>query len=77
MKPEPTNLKQQQHAEQEQSQTHHAQSQAQGQEFATVDELLRYDSEQSPVPPEVAERLGHSLEAEPKQPQPWYKKLFG
>jgi hypothetical protein len=46
-------------------------------EFATVDDLLRYDSEQNPVPGEVAERLGKSLDAEPKPEQPWYKKLFG
>jgi len=48
-----------------------------GKEFATVEELLRYDSEQNPVPPEVAERLGKSLENEPKQEKPWYKRILG
>ena len=77
MKPEQTKL--QQHAEQEQAQEQiqATQSQAQVKEFATVDDLLRYDSEQNPVPPEVAERLNRSLESEPKPPLPWYKKLFG
>lgn len=78
MSAEHTNLRQRQHAEQENA-TEQFQNnqQAQGKEFATVDDLLRYDSEQNPVPPEVAERLGESLEAEPKPPQPWYRKLFG
>ena len=47
-----------------------------GKEFATVEELLRYDSEQNPVPPEVAERLGRTLANEPKQEKPWYKRIF-
>ena len=47
-----------------------------GREFATVEELLRYDSEQNPVPAEVAERLGRSLENEPKQEKPWYRRIF-
>ena len=67
-----------QEAEQEQQQQiQSAVNQGTVKEFATVDDLLRYDSEQNPVPGEVAERLGKSLEAEPKPEQPWYKKLFG
>ena len=68
-----------QEAEQEQATEQIQQTVNQGtvKEFATVDDLLRYDSEQNPVPAEVAERLGKSLEAEPKPEQPWYKKLFG
>jgi hypothetical protein len=48
-----------------------------GKEFATVEELLRYDSEQNPVPPEVAERLGQTLANEPKAEKPWYKRILG
>ena len=68
-----------QEAEQEQATEQIQQTVNQGtvKEFATVDDLLRYDSEQNPVPGEVAERLGKSLDAEPKPEQPWYKKLFG
>jgi hypothetical protein len=78
MSAEHNNLRQRQLAEQENA-TEGIQStqQAQGLEFATVDDLLRHDSEQNPVPPEVGEKLGRSLEAEPKPQQPWYRKLFG
>ena len=79
MNPEHSNLRQKQHTEQAsaQEQFQQAQSQTQPMEFATVDDLLRFDSEQNPVPPEVSDRLGRSLEAEPKPEKPWYKKLFG
>jgi hypothetical protein len=67
-----------QHAEQEQAaQVQSTLNHGEVKEFATVDDLLRYDSEQNPVPGDVAERLGKSLDAEPKPEQPWYKKLFG
>jgi hypothetical protein len=76
MSAEQSKLRQQ--AEQEQQeQIQSAVNQGTVKEFATVDDLLRYDSEQNPVPAEVAEKLGKSLEAEPKPEQPWYKKLFG
>ena len=78
MNPEQTNLRQRQHAEQEQSSAQFQETnQAQVKEFATVDDLLRHDSERNPVPPEVADRLGRSLENEPKAEKPWYKRLFG
>jgi hypothetical protein len=79
MNPERTKLKQQEHAEQAsaQGQFQQTQSETRAMEFANVDDLLRFDSEQNPVPPEVADRLGRSLEAEPKPGKPWYKKLFG
>ena len=78
MNPNQTNLHQRQRAGQEQAAAQFQKStQAQGKEFATVDDLLRHDSEQNPVPPEVAERLGRSLENERKPEQPWYKRIFG
>lgn len=48
-----------------------------GREFKTVEDLLRYDSEQNPVPGEVAERVNNSLAAEPPRARPWWKRLFG
>ena len=75
MKPERTQLRHDQQTDhQQQSISDHS---ARSQQFATVEELLRHDSEQNPVPPEVAERLNHSIASEPKPEKPWYKKLFG
>jgi hypothetical protein len=53
------------------------QARIEGKEFASVDELLRYDSELHPVPAELAVRLRETLAAEPKPQRPWYKRLFG
>jgi len=79
MSAEQSRLRQEQREEQktEQRIDHvEASAQGEGKEFATVEELLRYDSEQNPVPPQVAERLGRTLENEPKQEKPWYKRIF-
>jgi len=72
-------LRQRQSAEQENAtELNQGNQQAQGLEFGTVDDLLRYDSEQNLPPLEVAQRLERSLEAEPhREHRPWYKKLFG
>lgn len=79
MNPEQSQLRQQQRAEQEHThgQFQHGTTQAQVKEFASVDDLLRFDSDQNPVPAEVADRLNQSLAAEPKAQRPWYRKLFG
>ncbi|MGZ8900344.1 MAG: hypothetical protein ACXW3Z_09640 [Limisphaerales bacterium] len=78
MNPEQSKLRQEQR---EESATEHIQdisNQSEVKEFATVEELLRYDTEQNPVPATVAEKLGKSLEAEPATPrQSWFKKLLG
>ena len=76
MNSEYSKLKQEQRQEHEQSVAEHV-TQTSGQQFARVEELLRCDSEQNPVPAEVGERLNASIAAEPKPAQPWYKKLFG
>jgi len=52
-------------------------SQAVGLEFSTVEDLLRHDNEQHPVPTEVAERVSTSINDEPKPKKPWYRNLFG
>lgn len=48
-------------------------------EFATPEELLRHDRGQTVVPPDIAERLGETLAAEPPPPaekKPWWKRLL-
>jgi len=44
-------------------------------EFATPEEALRFDAEQNPPPPEIAERLNQSLANEPKPAQSFWEKL--
>jgi hypothetical protein len=67
-----------QHRTQEEQQTTNLQASAGAKpvEFATVEEMLRYDSEQNPVPAEVAARLNNSVAAEPKR-KSWFRNLFG
>ncbi len=72
-----TKLTQQQ---QEQAEALHQQATEQKSttEFGAVEEMLRFDSAQNPVPGKVAERLQQSVErAKIKPPQPWWKKLLG
>jgi hypothetical protein len=75
MSAEQSRLRQEQREEQKNEEIQ-ASGQGEGNERATVEELLRYDSEQNPVPPGVAERLGRTLENEPKPEKPWYKRIF-
>ena len=48
-------------------------------EFGTVEELLRHDAGQNPVPPSVAQRLEQSLAgSEPAgSPKPWWRRILG
>ena len=48
---------------------------SEGREFASVEELLRFDASQVKPPPAIAERLKESLEKEPLQP--WWRRIFG
>jgi hypothetical protein len=77
MNPENNRLRQEQRSDQDQEIVEHVAQQAEGQQFATVEELLRHDSDQNPVPAEVGERLNASIAAEPKQSRSWFKGLFG
>lgn len=43
-------------------------------EFATPEEMLRFDAKQTTVPPRVAERLSRSLATEPCAARPWWKR---
>ena len=74
MNPEQSRLRQEEKTENAQANISGAAQEAQ--EFATVDDLLRHDAAQHPVPPEVAERLNQSLAAEPAPQPSWFKRLF-
>ncbi len=68
------NSKLRQNEEQETTQQQHSQQKAEAKEFSTVDELLRYDAAQNPVPPNVADKLSRSAEAQASPPS-WWKRL--
>lgn len=63
-----------------QNQEHLAETQTQAQvakEFASSDELLRFDAAQTAVPPEIAERLKRmTSEMAPPPPRPWWRRMF-
>ena len=62
--------------EQQQEAAHQSQQQA-GQEFATADELLRFDAAQTIVPQQIEQRLKHSSRDIPPPRRSWWKNLFG
>ena len=45
-------------------------------EFNTVEEMLQYDSDQNPLPEEVAHRVNESIRGEPPPGRSWWQKLF-
>lgn len=59
--------------EQQESQVH-GETQQKGQEFASVDELIRFDAAQNPPPEGLAERVKRSTEQEPKES--WFRRLM-
>jgi hypothetical protein len=62
----------------EQQQVSENQSQqTSGREFASVEEVLRYDAKQTNVPPEIAQRLGQSLQNEPRPARSWWRRWLG
>jgi hypothetical protein len=63
--------------EQQQQATEHQTQQPAGREFATAEELLRYDAEHTPVPPAIAQRLKKSTGALPQPKAAWWKRLLG
>jgi hypothetical protein len=64
---------------QEQQQASEAQSQQKtsSREFASVEELLRYDARQTPVPPDIAQRLSRSLQDQPRPARSWWRRWLG
>ena len=73
-------MKQQKKFQSEEQQEHtaeHQSTQKAAQEFATVEDLLRFDSAQTSAPPGVGERLQKSSAQIPKPPAPsWWRRLF-
>jgi hypothetical protein len=55
---------------------HQAQSQG-AREFASAEELLRYDAAHTTVPPAVAQRLQKSAAELPAPKRPWWKRWLG
>jgi hypothetical protein len=45
-------------------------------DFATPEDMLRFDAKQTMTPNNVAERLSRSLKNQPRLAQPWWKRLF-
>jgi hypothetical protein len=66
-----TSEQQQQHAAEHQI---HQQS---GREFATAEELLRFDAAHTLVPPGIEQRLQKSSAELPKQKPAWWKRFLG
>ena len=75
MKPESRKLQQRQ--EQQLDQQLGAQSQQKLREFGSVEELLRHDAAQTPVPRELAGRVRESVAREPAPKAGWWRRLFG
>jgi hypothetical protein len=44
-------------------------------EFASVEEMLRHDASQTPVPSAIAERLHDSIALEPQPTRAWWRRL--
>jgi len=45
-------------------------------EFATPEDVLRFDAKHTTVPDRLAQRLGQSLQRQPVPARPWWKRLF-
>lgn len=46
-------------------------------EFSSVEEVIRYDREQTAVPGVLDQKLTESLAKEPKPARSWWRRLFG
>jgi hypothetical protein len=67
--------------QQEQEQLAAGQQQTQSssaKEFASVEEMLRHDTMNTPVPPSIAHRLADSVsQLPPPPPRAWWRRFFG
>jgi len=73
----PKKLTSQQRAEEQQTTAHqqHAESTSEV-TFNSVEEMLRHDAAQTPVPPGIESRLQESLERTPHS-KSWWRRWFG
>jgi hypothetical protein len=60
--------------QQQEQQTAAAQT---GLQFASPEEMLRYDAAQTPPPAAVEQRLKDSIAQEPRPRRSWWRRLFG
>jgi hypothetical protein len=63
--------------EQQQQATEHQTQQPAAREFATAEELLRYDAANTPVPPVIAQRLQKSTGDLPGPKPAWWQRWLG
>ena len=63
--------------EQQQHAAEHQNQQPAAREFATAEELLRYDAAHTPVPPAIAQRLKKSTGELPQPKAAWWRNLLG
>ena len=64
----------------EESQELSVQSQTENQsqrEFPSVEELLRHDARETPVPQTIAQRLQESINQNPAPSRSWWRRLLG
>src|ERR1700686_1815152 len=74
----PEIMKQQSKFLHKQEQAVEKQSQQTPKEFASADELLRFDASSVAVPPEIAQRLQQSAaQSRPAAKRRWWQNLFG
>ena len=70
-------MKQQSKLSQEQQSAETQQTrQPAGREFASVDEMIRFDAAQTAVPTDIAQRLKKSTDAEPVSDRTWWRRFF-
>ena len=74
MDPEPNKFRLQHKQRQEEEITEQQSAQQVPREFASVEDMLRYDASQTTPPPAIAERLRESQQAEPRKS--WWQRLF-
>jgi hypothetical protein len=73
-------MKQQTKLSEQQQQQHAAEQQTQqsaAREFASAEEMLRYDAAHTTVPPAIAQRLQKSTGGATEPKTSWWKRLFG
>lgn len=74
----PKKLTSQQRAEEQQTTAHqqHAESTREV-EFNSVEDMLRHDAAQTPVPPGIEHRLQQSLSKTSTNAMSWWRRFFG
>jgi hypothetical protein len=72
-----TKLSSEQLAEEQQTAAKQEKQQQKPLEFATPEDMLRHDAQQTPVPPGIARRLEQSTQPAPATGRSWWQRLLG